>query len=87
MSGGLCFASWAAVGCEAMLTLNVPGMGWNGSRTDGGWLIGGGVEYGFKARCTVKLEYDYLTQSNWTSTTVPALPEPRRSDDQGWIQL
>ena len=37
-------------------------------------LIGGGVEYDFKARWTVKLEYDYLTQSNWTSATVPALP-------------
>ena len=59
---------------QSSATLNVPAPGWNGSSTDGGLLIGGGVEYGFKARWTVKLEYDYLTQSNWTSATVPALP-------------
>jgi hypothetical protein len=55
-------------------SLNVPSSGWNGSSIDGGWLIGGGVEYGFQAHWTVKLDYDYLTQSNWTSTTVPAPP-------------
>ena len=43
------------------------------SNIDGGWLIGGGIEYGFKPNWTVKLEYDYLTQSNWTSTTVPVV--------------
>jgi opacity protein-like surface antigen len=53
--------------------LNLPGGNWNGSNTDAGWLIGGGIEYGFKAHWTLKLEYDYLTQSNWFSTTVPAV--------------
>ena len=48
-------------------SLSVPGGSWNGSNTDAGWLIGGGIEYGFKAHWTVNLEYDYLTQSNWTS--------------------
>jgi opacity protein-like surface antigen len=86
MTGGL-FCKLGGGWVQSNATLNVPGIGWNGSRTDSGWLIGGGVEYGFKAHCTVKLEYDYLTQSNWTSTTVPALPEPRRSDDQGRYQL
>jgi len=57
---------------QSTALLNAPG-GWNGSNTDAGWLIGGGIEYGFKAHWTVKLEYDYLTQSNWISTTVPAV--------------
>jgi opacity protein-like surface antigen len=51
--------------------LNLPGASWNGSNTDAGWLIGGGIEYGFKSHWTLKLEYDYLTQSNWMSTTAP----------------
>jgi len=59
---------------QSNAVLNVPAPGWNGSSTDGGWLFGGGIEYGFKAHWTLKLEYDYLTQSNWTSTTVPAAP-------------
>ena len=37
------------------------------------WLIGGGIEYGFKAHWTVKLEYDYLALSDWNSTTSPAV--------------
>jgi opacity protein-like surface antigen len=58
---------------QSTATLNFVGPAWNGSNTDAGWLFGGGVEYGFKAHWTVKLEYDYLTQSNWTSTTAPAV--------------
>ena len=34
---------------------------WNGSGTSSGWLVGGGIEYGFKPHWTVKLEYDTLT--------------------------
>ncbi len=54
-------------------SLNAPGGSWSGSNTSAGWLVGGGIEYGFKAHWTVSLEYDYLTQSNWSSTTVPAV--------------
>src|SRR6478672_2190493 len=46
---------------------------WPGASTNGGWLVGGGLEYGFKANWTVKLEYDYLALSNWNSATVPAV--------------
>jgi opacity protein-like surface antigen len=53
-------------------TLNVPVV-WNGSNTSSGWLFGAGIEYGFKPHWTVKLEYNYLTQSNWTSATVPPI--------------
>ena len=54
---------------QSSASLNVPAPGWNGSNTDGGLLIGGGVEYGFKARWTVKLEYDYLTQCGLNRST------------------
>jgi hypothetical protein len=53
--------------------VNVPGSNWNGSGVNTGWLFGGGIEYGFKPNWTVKLEYDYLAQSNWTSATTPAV--------------
>ncbi len=54
-------------------TLNIPGGSWNGSSTNAGWLAGAGIEYGFKAHWTVKLEYDYFTQPNWISATVPTV--------------
>src|SRR5262249_12241614 len=46
---------------------------WTGSNTSGGWLFGGGLEYGFKPNLTVKLEYDYLNLGDWTTSTVPAV--------------
>ena len=58
---------------QSTALLNLPVASWNGSNTDAGWLIGGGIEYGFKAHWTVKLEYDYLTQSSWISSTVPSV--------------
>lgn len=36
-------------------------------------LVGAGVEYGFKSHWTVKLEYDFLSLTNWASTTVPSV--------------
>jgi opacity protein-like surface antigen len=54
--------------------VNMPALPtWNGSSTNSGWLIGGGVEYGFKAHWTVKLEYDYLALSGWNSAPVPVV--------------
>ena len=58
---------------QSNAALNLPGLVWNGSRTNSGWLAGGGIEYGFKPHWTVKLEYDYLGLSNWNSATVPAV--------------
>ena len=85
----LVFAKLGGGWVHSDATVNVPGSPiWNGSSTNGGWLIGGGIEYGFKAHWTVKLEYDYLALSNWNSATVPAVAiEPRRSNDQGRHQL
>ena len=54
-------------------TLNFPGVSWTGSNTSSGWLAGVGVEYGFKSHWTIKVEYDYLALSNWTSPTLPPI--------------
>ena len=51
--------------------LNFPGVSWSGSNTGSGWLVGAGLEYGFKSHWTVRLEYDFLSLANWTSPTVP----------------
>ena len=70
----LVFAKLGGGWVHSDATVNIPGSPiWNGSSTNGGWLIGGGIEYGFKAHWTVKLEYDYLALSNWNSATVPAV--------------
>ena len=70
----LVFAKLGGGWVQSSAIVNVPGSpSWNGSSTNGGWLIGGGIEYGFKAHWTVKLEYDYLALSNWNSATVPAV--------------
>src|SRR5499426_4037905 len=53
--------------------LNFPGVSWSGSNTSSGWLVGAGVEYGFKSHWTVRLEYDFLALANWTSPTVPSI--------------
>src|SRR6516164_9494473 len=53
--------------------LNLPGVSFAGSTTSPGWLVGAGVEYGFKSNWTIKLEYDFLALSNWTSPTVPPI--------------
>jgi opacity protein-like surface antigen len=53
--------------------LNFPGVSWSGSNTSSGWLVGAGLEYGFKSHWTVRLEYDFLSLANWTSPTVPSI--------------
>jgi opacity protein-like surface antigen len=70
----LVFAKLGGGWVHSSATVNLPGSpSWEGSSTNGGWLVGGGIEYGFKAHWTVKLEYDYLALSNWNSATVPAV--------------
>jgi opacity protein-like surface antigen len=54
-------------------TLNFPGVSWTGSNTNSGWLVGAGVEYGFKSHWTLKLEYDFLSLASWASSTVPSV--------------
>jgi opacity protein-like surface antigen len=70
----LVFAKLGGAWVRSDATVNIPGLpSWNGSSTSDGWLIGGGIEYGFKAHWTVKLEYDYLALSSWHSATVPVV--------------
>jgi opacity protein-like surface antigen len=69
----LVFAKVGGGWVQSNATSNIPGLVWNGSNTSSGWLVGAGIEYGFKSHWTVKLEYDYLAQSNWASATVPAV--------------
>ena len=69
----LVFAKLGGGWVQSDATVNLPGSSWNGSNTNSGWLVGGGIEYGFKPHWTVNLEYDYLALSNWTSATVPAV--------------
>ena len=70
----LVFAKLGGGWVRSSAIVNLPGSpSWSGSSTNGGWLIGGGIEYGFKAHWTVKLEYDYLALSNWNSATLPAV--------------
>ena len=53
--------------------LNFPGVGWSGSNTSAGWLVGAGLEYGFKSHWTLRVEYDFLALANWASPTVPSI--------------
>ncbi|MGB8045600.1 MAG: outer membrane protein [Pseudolabrys sp.] len=70
----LVFAKLGGGWVQSDVIVNLPGSpSWTGSGTNGGWLIGGGIEYGFKPHWTVELEYDYLALSNWNSATVPAV--------------
>src|SRR5215510_296065 len=45
--------------------LNFPGVSWSGSNTSSGWLVGAGLEYGFKSHWTLRVEYDFLALANW----------------------
>ena len=70
----LVFAKLGGGWARSDATVNIPGSpSWSGSSTNSGWLIGGGIEYGFKAHWTVKLEYDYLALSGWNSPTAPVV--------------
>jgi opacity protein-like surface antigen len=44
-----------------------------GSHTNGGWLLGAGIEYAFASNWTGKLEYDYIGLSNSTVSTPPVV--------------
>jgi hypothetical protein len=77
---GFASGRWLAYGkvgggwAQDNAALNFPnGTNWASSNTNGGWLFGGGLEYGFKPNWTVKLEYDYLNLGDWTTSTVPSV--------------
>jgi len=70
----LVFAKLGGGWVHSDATVNVPGApNWSGSSTSSGWMLGAGIEYGFKPHWTVKLEYDYLGLSSWMSATAPTV--------------
>src|SRR5215467_2350590 len=76
---GFASGRWLAYGkvgggwAQDNVGLDVPhGTNWT-TNTNGGWLFGGGLEYGFKPHLTVKLEYDFLNLGDGTTSTVPAV--------------
>jgi opacity protein-like surface antigen len=60
---------------QSSAALNVLNGGaiWSGSHTDGGWLVGAGMEYAFASNWTGKLEYDYIGLANLTISTPPVV--------------
>jgi len=44
-----------------------------GSGSDGGWLVGGGVEWAFAGNWSAKIEYDYLGLNSRSFTTATGL--------------
>jgi opacity protein-like surface antigen len=62
---------WARSG--AALNVVNGGTIWAGSHTDGGWLVGTGIEYAFASNWTGKLEYDYIGLGNSNVSAPPAV--------------
>ena len=58
---------------ESTATINAFRLTWSGSNTKDGWLMGTGLEYGFKPNWTVRLEYDYFALTSWNSATAPSI--------------
>jgi len=56
---------------SAALSVVNGGTIWTGSRTDGGWLVGAGMEYAFASNWTAKLEYNYIGLSNAAISALP----------------
>jgi outer membrane immunogenic protein len=52
----------------ASVTDTLTGASVNTTRTTGGWVVGGGIEYGVAPNWTLKAEYDYLGLSHWTNS-------------------
>jgi outer membrane immunogenic protein len=51
---------------SANLTNLTNGTQASSSNTNGGWLLGAGVEYAFTPQWSAKLEYDYLKLNSWS---------------------
>jgi outer membrane immunogenic protein len=53
------------VGNSATLTNLATGASVNSSNTNGGWLVGAGVEWAFAPQWSASLEYNYLGLNSW----------------------
>jgi len=64
------------VGSDSFTVTNLTtGNSFTGSNnnTDGGWLVGGGVEWAFAGNWSAKIEYDYLGLNSRSFTTTGAI--------------
>jgi outer membrane immunogenic protein len=59
---------------EATVTNVFNGAQVTGSNTNGGWLLGVGIEYAFAQKWTAKLEYDHLGLDTWTLNSTVFAP-------------
>jgi outer membrane immunogenic protein len=48
------------------------------SNTNGGWLVGGGLEYAFAPQWSTKLEYNYLGLNSWNVNSTLFAPNADR---------
>jgi outer membrane immunogenic protein len=56
----------AWVGNSASITNLATGLSVSASNTNNGWLLGGGIEWGFSPNWSAKFEYDYIALRSWT---------------------
>jgi outer membrane immunogenic protein len=59
---------------SASITNLTTGTSISASNTNSGWLVGGGVEWGFANNWSAKIEYDYLGLRDWTFNSVLLFP-------------
>src|SRR4029077_1742194 len=68
----LVFAKLGGGWVQSSAIVNVPGSpSWSGSSTNGGWLIGGGIEYGFKSHWTGKGGDEFFRTPKWNFAPGP----------------
>ena len=60
---------------EASITNQTTGTSVTASNTNGGWLVGGGVEYALTPNWTAKFEYDLLALSDQTGPGIIGRPD------------
>lgn len=63
---------------SATLTRLSNGAQVSSSNTNGGWLVGAGVEYAFAPRWSTKLEYNYLGLNSWNANSTLFAPNADR---------
>jgi outer membrane immunogenic protein len=66
------------VGNSATLTNTLTGASVSSSNTNGGWLVGAGVEWAFAPRWSASLEYNYLGLNSWNANSTVFAPAADR---------
>jgi outer membrane immunogenic protein len=69
---------------SATVTDLTTGLSVSGSKTNSGWLVGAGIEYGLTPNWTWKFEYDYLGLSNWNNNASTLFPVLFPGDRLTW---